>query len=115
MRRNLGPLGATAVACAALALVVVALAAIGGHTVTGVAIAAGCLLGSVNGPLARRALASDLGFRSSSLLRLALTTAAGILVGALLGRHEIFFVLVGLGAAQLTLAAVSAVTLVRQS
>lgn len=75
----------------------------------GVAIAAGLVIGSINGHLALRSLRSDASFRIASLGRLGALSAAGVGVGFLLGSDVVYFTVAGLAVAQLILAAVAAI------
>jgi len=81
----------------------------------GLAVALGLLVGAANGFLARRALYLEAGFSVTSLGRLALLSAIGLGLGALLGLVYVPLVLVGIAAAQLVLAVVASVTAVRAS
>jgi hypothetical protein len=94
--------------CLAAAMVAVAVSAIAGYSRAGIAIAAGLAIGSVNGHLALRSLASDASFRITSLGRLGILSAAGVGVGLLLGADVAYFTIAGLAVAQLILAAAAA-------
>ena len=104
------PLGYTVVVCTAGALLAVTIGTALGSWRGGVAVALGLLVGSVNGFLVRRSLGADAGFRMTSLGRLAILSAIGLLLGALLGLPFVPLVLLGIAAAQLVLALVSTVT-----
>jgi hypothetical protein len=108
-----GALDTTVVVCAAGAL----LAAAGGLAIGswrgGAALALGLLVGSVNGLLARRSLGLDASFRMTSMGRLAVLSVVGMGLGVLLGLPYVPLVLIGVGAAQLVLAIVSAMAVVR--
>ena len=108
------PVQATVIACAVLALAGLALSAILGHPRAGLALAAGILIGSGNGFLAERALSLGGAFRATSLLRLALLSAAGLGAGLLIGLDVAWWSLVGLAAAQVVLALVAARAVVRR-
>jgi hypothetical protein len=79
----------------------------------GLAVALGLLAGATNGFLARRALGAEASFGFTSLGRLALLSAVGLGLGALLGLQFVPLVLLGIAAAQLVLAVVASVTAVR--
>lgn len=101
----------------AAGLAVVA-AAVAGHPRAGVALAAGLVLGALNGPWAQRTLGRGIGagvasFRVMSLGRLAVLSAAGIGIGALLGPEVAWLPVLGIGAAQLGLAAAAVVETAR--
>ncbi|HUZ90218.1 MAG TPA: hypothetical protein VMU49_10395 [Candidatus Acidoferrales bacterium] len=114
MSAIVSPLRMTFVACVAVALVAMSLLTVAGHPAGGAALALGLLLGSGNGLLIRRSLHADLGFRTASLGRLALLSAAGVGLGALLGVQQIALVLIGIGVSQLLLAGAAGYQLVRQ-
>jgi hypothetical protein len=84
-----------------------------GHRDAGLALAAGLLIGSCNGFLARGALGAELDFRATSVARLFLLTAAAVGVAALIDLSLVPFTLAGLALAQLVLAVVSGIHLVR--
>ena len=94
--------------CLGAAVAAVAISALAGSPRAGIAIAAGLAIGSVNGHLALRSLASDASFRIASLGRLGILSAAGVGVGLLLGTDVVYFTIAGLAVAQLILAGVAA-------
>lgn len=102
------------VACLVTALVAVSAFGLGGNLRAGFAAGVGLVIGSMTGLAAIRALDSPVGFRLSSMLRLAAMTAAGLGAGALLGLQYAWLVLIGVAAAQLVLVAVAAGSLVRR-
>jgi len=104
----------TVAGCAAAAALAVLALALAGHWLSGVALAIGLVMGSANGFLARRALGSDLGFRATSLGRLAVLSAAGIGAGLLLGLQTLPLVIIGIGLAQLVLALLAALESARR-
>jgi hypothetical protein len=79
----------------------------------GLAVALGLTAGALNGFLIRAAMTSSVGFRASSLGRLMIISALGVGLGALLGLQYIPLVIVGIAVAQLVMAAVSTVSMVR--
>jgi hypothetical protein len=101
------------IVCAAGALLAAGAGLALGSWRGGVAFALGMLVGAANGFLARRALGMDVSFRLTSLGRLAVLSAVGVGLGALLGLPYIPLVIIGIGVAQLVLAVVSTVTAVR--
>lgn len=113
MIRSGGALGATFAVCAGGAALAIPAAALLGAPALGLALAIGLLLGSVNGFMARRALAAELDFRLTSLGRLLVLSVAGLGLGFLLGMAAAPWVLVGIGLSQLALAAVAAAWAVR--
>jgi len=100
----IGKAAGAALAAAALALLA---GVVSGHWLYGVAGATGLVIGSVNGYLAERGLASPAGFRVSSLMRLGVLTAAGVGAGLILGVTTLPFVIGGIALAQVLLAAVA--------
>ena len=107
------PLKRTVAVCLGAAAVAVAAGLASGHARAGLAAGLGLAIGSVNGFLARRMLRLDFGFGFASMGRLALLTAAGLGLAALLGFDVAPFVLGGLAAAQLVLAVLSGIAAVR--
>jgi hypothetical protein len=99
--------------CAAGALLAAGAGTALGSWRGGVALALGLLAGSVNGFAARRSLGLDASFRLTSMGRLAILSAAGVGLGALLGLSYVALVLIGIAVAQVVLAVVSAVSAVR--
>ena len=102
-----------ACACAAAACLALAVGLAAGQWRAGVALAAGLLLGAVNGPWARQTLSTGVSFRFLSLGRLAVLSAAGIGAGALLGLDVAWLPVLGLGAAQMALAGAALVETAR--
>src|SRR5205807_2252477 len=80
----------------------------------GLALAAGLLIGSCNGYLARGAVGAELDFRATSVGRLLLLSAAALGVAALIDFSVMPFAIAGLGLAQVALAVVSGIHLGRQ-
>jgi hypothetical protein len=97
-------LSRTAAVCAAAAVVGLLLLGLAGDWASGLALAAGLLVGSANGFLARRSLGSALDFRLSSAARLALLTAAAAGIGFLLGPVQVVPALLGAAGSQVVLA-----------
>jgi hypothetical protein len=99
------PARVASVICAAGAVVVAAIFASVGRPVAGLALAVGLLLGSLNGFIVGRLIVLPVPFVASSLLRLVTFSMVGIAVGLAFGLASIWLVILGLGIAQLTLAA----------
>jgi hypothetical protein len=100
-----------AVACASVA----ALAGLAlGAPRAGFSLALGLVIGATNGLLARRGVTAGLPASASSLGRLAILSAAGLAIGLLFGVDVAWLVPLGLGAAQLMLAAAAVLEMVRQ-
>ncbi|MDQ6692403.1 MAG: hypothetical protein M3Z13_06520 [Candidatus Dormibacteraeota bacterium] len=102
------PVKTTLTACAVMASLAVVIALVLGHPRAGVALAAGLMIGSVNGLLAQRALRASFSFRATSLGRLGLISMGGLAAGLLLGMDVVVYSLAGLAAAQFVLAAAAA-------
>jgi hypothetical protein len=98
------------IGAAAASLIVLSVA---GVPRAGFALAAGLVLGSINGHLALRSLRSNASFRIASLGRLGALSALGVGVGFLLGTDVVYLTIAGLAAAQLILAGVAAVEVTR--
>jgi hypothetical protein len=107
------PVPTTVIACLAMALTAVLLAAVLGRFQAGLSLAAGLVIGSANGFFAMRALSSGLSFRATSTARLAVLTAAAVGCGLLIG-GPFWLAVLGVGLAQLVLAGVAARGLLRR-
>jgi hypothetical protein len=97
-----GLLKVTVTICAVLAAIVAAGSALSGHTSIGMGIAAGLLLGSLNGYMIQSLLGRGTPFVAGSLLRLVMFSSI-VLVAALLLRSAAWSVPLGIGAAQLVM------------
>lgn len=113
MNAKRDPLGTVVIACATGALFAAVAGPIFGSWRGGTAVALGLLVGATNGFMARRAVSADVSFRAVSMGRLAILSAGGLGLGALLGLQFVPLVLIGIAAAQLVLAIAAAVTAVR--
>ena len=113
MIRTSEPLRSTVAVCLGAAVLALVVGVTTGHGRAGLAAALGLVLGSANGFLARLMLRNEFGFGFTSMGRLALLSAAGLGIAALLGLDVAQFVLGGLAVAQLVLAVLSVVTAVR--
>lgn len=100
--------------CAVAAVVALIGLLAAGYPRHGVALAAGLVIGSANGIAATRALESPVGFRFTSLLRLAAMTLAALAAAYVLGLQYAWLVLLGVAGAQLVLAGVAARSLLRR-
>ena len=94
----------TVIACWSGALACAALFSLAGAQRAGLALAAGLVIGSLNGHWAVRNLGSEVSFRLTSMGRLAVLTAAALGAGFLLGTGVVWLALAGVAAAQLALA-----------
>jgi len=99
-----GVLRLTVIACAVLASAVAAAAALSGHLAIGIGIAAGLLLGSLNGYFIQLLLGRGTPFVAGSLLRLVMFSAIAI-AAALMFRSSGWTVPLGIGVAQLVMVA----------
>lgn len=91
-------------ACWGGALVVAMTGILTGAPRAGLALAAGLVIGSVNGHLAVRSLGSEVSFRVTSIGRLAVLTVAALGAGFLLGPDVVWLALAGLALTSLVLA-----------
>jgi hypothetical protein len=96
---------AASLVAAAGAVVAVIVGAVLGHVRPGAALAIGLLLGSVNGLIAGRMIRMPVPFVASSMLRLFTLSMIGAAIGWPLGVSNIWLVILGIGAAQILLAA----------
>jgi len=103
----------TVTVCALLAVGSVATLSLLGQPPIGFALGAGLVIGSLNGFMAKYALGSALGFGASSLGRLGLLTAAGLVAALIFGVDTAVWVLAGLAAAQLVQAGLAVAEAVR--
>jgi hypothetical protein len=102
--KSAGVLKLTVTACAVLAASVAAGAAILGHPTDGIGIAAGLLLGSMNGYVIMALLDRGTPFVAGSLMRIAGLSAA-VFLAAIILRSSGWTVPLGIGAAQLVMVA----------
>ena len=103
-----------AIACAVLAVVALIVFAALGRAASGAALAIGLLLGTTNGLIAARFIRLPLPFVATSLLRLVTLSMVGIAIGLALGISNVWLVILGLGGAQLALAASAVSQMVRR-
>lgn len=94
-----------ALACAVLAFIAAAVGLIAGQALVGGALATGLLLGALNGALAARLFSLPVPFLATSLARLLTLSMIGIAIGLAFGLSRVWLVILGLGVAQLALAA----------
>lgn len=99
---------AAVVTCVVVAAAILAWGLLAGQGATALALAAGLLLGSVNGILAQRSLGAGSSFAATSMMRLGVLTVAGLAIGLVLGGSRIWLVILALGCAQLILAMTAA-------
>jgi hypothetical protein len=100
--RSGGLLKTTVTACAVLAASTVAASALTGHLSLGLGIAAGLLLGSLNGYLIQALLGRGTPMVAGSLLRLVMFSSI-VLVAALMFDTEAWTLPLGIGIAQLVM------------
>ena len=101
-----GILKETVAAAAAAAAVAILAGVVLGHLPTGAGLAAGLLIGSLNGHALAALMARGAPFVASTIVRLAAFSAVAIAVAILLG-SDMWAVLLGVAAAQGLLAAAS--------
>ena len=102
--KSAGVLRLTVTACAVLAASVAVGAAIAGHASLGIGIAAGLLLGSMNGFFIQALLGRGTPFVAASLMRIAGLSAI-VFLAALVFRTSGWTVPLGIGVAQLVMVA----------
>lgn len=96
-----------AIACAVAAVLSALFGAVVGHPGPGGALATGLALGALNGALAGKLLRLPIPFIASSLMRLLTLSMIGIALGLAFGLTNIWLVVLGIGIAQVVLAAVA--------
>ena len=94
-----------ALVCAGAAVVVAVVGVLVGHPAPGGALATGLAIGSINGAMAARLIALPIPFLATSLLRIITLSMIGIAIGLAFGLANIWLVILGLGVAQVVLAA----------
>jgi hypothetical protein len=97
-----GLLRQTVAGCAILAFVAAVAGSVAGHPTVGLGLAAGLMLGSMNGYLLQGLLARGAPFVAASLLRIVLFSAI-VLLAAIAVRGEAWAFALGIGLAQLVL------------
>jgi hypothetical protein len=102
--RSGGVLGVTVTGCALLAVAVAAIAGVTGHISLGVGIAAGLVLGSLNGYLIQALLRRGTPFVAASLMRLVVFSLFALAAAVMMGAAA-WTVPMGIGAAQLVMVA----------
>ncbi|HYL07573.1 MAG TPA: hypothetical protein VEU76_03435 [Candidatus Udaeobacter sp.] len=99
-----GLLRTTLVACAAAAAVSIVAGSLAGHAAVGVGVAAGLLLGSLNGYLVQGLIVRGVPFMAASLMRI-LFFSSLVLMAALILRTFAWTFALGIGCAQLVMVA----------
>ncbi|HEY8673424.1 MAG TPA: hypothetical protein VIM76_06655 [Candidatus Dormibacteraeota bacterium] len=94
-----------ALVCAGAAVVAAVVGVLVGHPGPGGALATGLAIGSINGAMAARLIALPIPFLATSLLRIITLSMIGIAIGLAFGLANIWLVILGLGVAQVVLAA----------
>ena len=102
--RSGGVLKTTTIGCAALALASVVASTLSGHLGFGIGLAAGVLLGSLNGYVIQAMLDRTTPFRTASLMRLAGFSSL-VLVAVYVFGTQAWTVPLGIGLAQLVMVA----------
>jgi hypothetical protein len=96
-----------AIVCAGAAVVAAVVGIVLGHAGPGGALATGLALGALNGALAGKLLRLPIPFIATSLMRLLTLSMIGIALGLAFGLTNIWLVVLGIGIAQVVLAAVA--------
>jgi hypothetical protein len=91
--------------CAGAAVVSALVGIIVGHPGPGGALATGLAIGSINGAMAAKLIALPIPFLATSLLRIMTLSLIGIAIGLAFGLANVWLVILGLGVAQVVLAA----------
>jgi hypothetical protein len=94
-----------ALVCAGAAVVAAVVGVLVGHPGPGGALATGLAIGSINGAMAARLISLPIPFLATSLLRIITLSMIGIAIGLAFGLANIWLVILGLGVAQVVLAA----------
>ena len=84
-----------------------------GHAALGGALATGLAIGSLNGAMAAKLIQLPIPFLATSLLRIVTLSMIGIAIGLAFGLANIWLVIMGLGVAQVVLAAAALRELLR--
>ncbi len=91
--------------CAGAAVIAALVGIVVGHPGPGGALATGLAIGSINGAMAAKLIALPIPFLATSLLRIMTLSLIGIAIGLAFGLANVWLVILGLGIAQVVLAA----------
>ncbi len=94
-----------AIVCAGAAVIAVLVGILLGHLAPGGALATGLAIGSVNGAMAAKLISLPVPFLATSLLRIVTLSMIAIAIGLAFGLASMWLVILGLGVAQVVLAA----------
>lgn len=94
-----------ALVCAGAAVIAAIVGILAGHPALGGALATGLAIGSINGAMAAKLIQLPIPFLATSLLRIVTLSMIGIAIGLAFGLANIWLVILGLGVAQVVLAA----------
>lgn len=94
-----------ALVCAGAAVISALVGLVIGHPAQGGALATGLAIGSINGAMAAKLIALPIPFLATSLLRIMTLSLIGIAIGLAFGLANVWLVILGLGVAQVVLAA----------
>jgi hypothetical protein len=94
-----------ALVCAGAAVLAAIVGIATGHPAPGGALATGLAIGSINGAMAAKLITLPIPFLATSLLRIVTLSMIGIAIGLAFGLANIWLVILGLGVAQVVLAA----------
>jgi hypothetical protein len=91
--------------CVGAAVIAAIVGLVVGHAAMGGALATGLVIGSINGAMAARLINLPVPFLATSLLRIMTLSLIGIAIGLAFGIANVWLVILGLGVAQVVLAA----------
>ena len=91
--------------CAGAAVIAAIVGLAVGHAGPGGALATGLVIGSINGAMAAKLITLPVPFLATSLLRIMTLSLIGIAIGLAFGIANVWLVILGLGVAQVVLAA----------
>jgi len=94
-----------ALVCAGAAVIAAIVGIVIGHAALGGALATGLAIGSINGAMAAKLIQLPIPFLATSLLRIVTLSMIGVAIGLAFGLANIWLVIMGLGVAQVVLAA----------
>ena len=93
------------IGCFAGAVLAVVIASLTGHPLAGVAVAAGVVIGSLNAHATRWLVSMEVPVAATSMLRITTLTIIAVGAGMLIGFWRVWLVVLGVGVAQLVMAA----------
>jgi hypothetical protein len=91
--------------CVGAAVIAAIVGLVVGHAAMGGALATGLVIGSINGAMAAKLISLPVPFLATSLLRIMTLSLIGVAIGLAFGIANVWLVILGLGVAQVVLAA----------